>query len=521
MVNYSCEAMSAVTESPLGKAIEGLMQEVIDYRDSLSIPKGNYNARSNLIQRFFAEKIAKRYIETVNKYTGLTIVQIFFKPHFKTCFCTWILFGKGSLNWRGTEQITGILNGQANKLVEGWYPGEFSVKELMILAKSYDVEKGIIKPEMRKEISKYVKCAMGFDIALGFLLEDYLPPNAGVKYLTAKELTAICLHEIGHNLTLVEHAADLYAHQSKFKALEAAFAKQATTKTAIELAKAVAKEAKSNGYENESSMLLGAVNRLEADSGEVKGVNKAEKNIISATIGSAFFLLTKMFSDATTMVFGNPTNEFNRLGQKMKLGDTVINERMWNWQERKADEYAFTHGYGAYQVSSLEKIGKLYGMRGMSSSDIEHLKLVESGKESMSLFLKLRLSFFADMIFQDPRFRSYPPGPERYREILKCTIRELKAHGADGDYVTKYMEDIESILKSLAEMRKTDIYMHESYLNHQLFYKYCTIRSFITWLVDGRVDTELAEVLNDIQELNNNLVTYYGFKFEQLSKKVK
>jgi hypothetical protein len=519
----SLESMEASTGSKLGKELEALWQEVIDYRDT-KLKDVPFKAKCQAIQNFFAKNTAKRFMDIVFKHTGLNIVQVIFKPHFETCFCTWIGIGKGQFNQRGTAQIEGILNGQCNSMVGDWLSNnEFTVRELMVMAKSYDPSKGLIKPEYRKQIASWVKCAMGFDIALGFLSNDYLPANAGCEYLTARELTAIMLHEIGHNLTLVEHAADLYAKQSMFKALEEAFTRQADSKKALQLANETASLARMKGWVKEADALQETASRIAKDL-ETAGKSKnpiSERKIIFSLIGSTFLLLFNVINTAMTVVFGNPTNELNRKGQKKKLGDTIINERMWTWQERKADEYAFSHGYGADQVRGLEKIMKFYNTIGRSAEDIAHQRAIEQAGSNLSILTRINLAAYANFAFQDFGFRMYPPGSARYKEILKLSIKELKNHGASAEYVNKYMRDIEEIISLIDHMSAEDKYFEECLLKYKAFYKLCSIRSFVTWLVDGRVDTELSELIEKINNLNNNLVTYYGHKFEQMAKEKK
>ena len=521
MVKYSLEAMDARVSSKLGTELEALWQEVIDYRDK-DLKGVSFQGKVNAIQTMFAKKIAKRFMDIVYKHTGLYITTVFFKPHFETCFCTWICAGKGALNQRGTQQIEGILNGQANNLVGDLNWNEFTPNELIKMASSYDTTKGIIKPEMRKQIKEWFKCAIGFDLSLGFLSNDYLPKGTDCEYLNARELTAIMLHEIGHNLTLIEHAADMYARQSLFKALENAFKLNATPEKTFVLARAIAKYAKEHGYESDAAKLLEATARAEADFKSTGGSKSPaqEKKFIGSFIASIFYLLFTVIGSTFTSVFGNPTSEFNRMGQKKKLGDTIINERMWTWQERKADEYAFSHGYGADQVKALEKIYAFYRYIGKSEEEIKRITAIEKANSDISLTSKIGCMFWSLVMFTNDSARMYPPGSQRYKEILGQTIRELKNHGASAEYISKYVSDADAIIASIDNMAKEDKYVEECIYRWKAFYKIFSIRSFVSWLIDGRIDTELANIIDSIHSLNDNLMTYYGHKFEQLAKRV-
>ena len=519
----SLEAMQAVTHSKLGSELENLFQEVIDYRDN-SLNGVSFNGRLSAIQSFFAKKIAKRFIDIVWKNTGLNIEAIFFKGSFEVSFCTWICIQKGDeLTARGTQQIVNNLNGQARDWVTKLLGGdEFTVDELIALAKSYDVEKGIIKPQHREQVKKIVRCAIGFDLSLGFLSVDYLPKNSGAEYLTARELTAIMLHEIGHNLTLVEHATDLYARAATFRALEAQFKKTASVEKAVALGKRVASIAASNGYSKDAAALLQAVNQAEKDyqSSGQRVPAPVKKSFIGATVGSAFYLLAIVMEVAYDLTILDQSRALLRLraGQKKKLADMPVSERMWTWQERKADEYAFTHGFGADQVTALDKIIKFYGMIGKSEKDLEALRKAEAKGKSLGLYAKLRLLFWAMASLNDFVYRSYPPTTDRYREILYHTVRELKIHGASGEYVDKYIKDVETILDTIENTSKEDKYMELAQKKYRLFLKYCSLKSFIAWFTNGRAEQELEELMTDIHQLSDNLLGYYEAKLKQLSE---
>ena len=110
---------------------------------------------------------------------------------------------------------------------------------------------------------------------------------------------------------------------------------------------------------------------------------------------------------------------------------------------------------------------------------------------------------------------------QRYKEVLRLTIKELKAHGASAEYVTKYVNDIERIARAINSMSAYDKYFDRQVMRYRLFLKYLSVPSFCKWLIDGRVDSEIEEVINDLQKVNNNMVSYFGYKLEQLANKGK
>ena len=523
MFSLALESMQASVKSKLGSELEALFQEVIDYRDK-NLEDVNFDSKVQAICTYFQKNVAKRMMDIVWKNAGLYIAGIEFKPHFRSSFCTWMCYGHTAPKTQnGTFQIENILNGQANGFVGDLFASkEFTVDELIKIAMSFDVEKGIIKPQFRKDMKKWIQCGIGFDIALGFLAKDYLPKNAGVEYLTARELTAIMLHEIGHNMNLIEHAADMYAHVSAFNALRTYAEKRCTPQQAIELGKYAVAYGTQAGLNKEASRLAGIIESSTKDLASCgkQQLDPTGKNcFVLSMICSAFELLGEAMHIICDIAIADPTRWTFRMSQNKKVGDTIIHDRMWQWEERHADEYAMLNGYGADQVTSLEKIMKVYSLLGRSAKEVEQMQHAERTRQKLSLFSKIHLFSVAHCMLDSPMYMLYPPGSQRYREILKSTIQNLKKFGADAAYVTKYMKDIETILDSIDKMSREDKYLELSMERYKVFMKFTSLGSILSWLTHGRVDTELVELLNDIQKLNANLLSYFAVKFQQLAKK--
>lgn len=531
MISLGTEAMYAVTNSRLGAELDALWQEVIDYRDKNLSGTISFTNKTKLLAEFFYKNTAKKFMQIVWKHTGLNIEEIWFKPYFESCFCTWTCIqSTDEITARGTAQIVNSLNGQADTLLNDTLlmgeanNDEFTVEHLIKLASSYDVTKGIIKKVDREAVKKLVKVAVGFDLSLGFMMKDFLPKNAGIENLTAREITAIMLHEIGHTLTLIEHAADMYAQISSFDALGRAFGRGLTVEKSIDLGKKAGEIGLKAGYTKEASSLIKVANQAEKDMSSTS--NAAEKGramMAKGLFSASWSFLADIFTKAFDILCCDPSGMFYRGsdGKTVKYGDLPSNERMWTWQERKADEYAFTNGYGPEVVEGLTRIDKFYGMIGKSAKDITVIRMAESDMSKLSLFQRLCITHVAHKLYGDPGFRTYPPGAERYKEILRLTIKELKAHGASAEYVTKYINDIERIARAINSMAAYDKYFDRQVKRYRLFLKYLSIPSFAKWLIDGRVDAEIEEVINDLQKVNNNMISYFGHKLEQLAKKGK
>lgn len=531
MLTFGTEAMQSVVNSKLGQELDALWQEVIDYREKNLSGTISFDNKTKLLQEFFYKNTAKRFMQIVFKHTGLNIEEIWFKPYFESSFCTWTCIQSGDeITARGTAQIVDSLNGQADTWINDhiFYgdtgKGEFTPEQLIKLASTYDVTKGIIKKVDRDSVKKIVRVGMGFDLSMGFMMKDFLPKNSGVENLTAREITSIMLHEIGHSLTLIEHAGDMYAQISSFDALERAFSKELTPEKAIAVGKKAAEIGLKAGYTKDATKLSKVVNIAEKELTATSNSNaKGRMAMAKGVFSASWSLISDVFTKAYDLLVCDPSGIFHRGsdGKAVKYGDLPSNERMWTWQERKADEYSFTHGYGPDLVEGMTKTDKFFLMIGKSAKDITVIRKAESDMSKLSLFQKLHITHAAHQLYGDIEFRVYPPGTERYKEVLRLTIKELKAHGASAEYVTKYINDIERIARAINSATAYDKYFERQVKRYRLFTKMLGVASFIRWFVDGRVEAEIEELLDDLQKVNNNMVSYFGYKLEQLAKKGK
>lgn len=529
MFNISLEAMQAQVQSKLGLELDKLWQSVIDYRDNELKSDTSYASRKRKLCKFFEANVAQKFIDIVRKYTGMTVVQVKTLDMFSTgSFCTWIYLGADN-SFKGTFQVEDMLNG--GYLSRYWSMqrsnlNAFTAEELMKLASSYDAIHGCIKPEMRDEVKKIARCTIGFDVTLGFLVEDLLPKNSDVKNFTARELTAIMLHEIGHNMTLIEHAGDMYAHTASFNYLTQSFinTNAGNGAEALKLAKMAAAKADATGNTDAAKKINSIVNKFAADmSAAGASANPvATRKLIEGLLYSIMCILGDLILIPFNFIFGSAVMKkyaSTSAEQKKKFSDIPCNERLCTWQERKADEYAFSHGYGAALALALSKIGQFIRFYGVSEKQAERLRLADELGKNISILEKFKLLVIAPAVCGGYSYTLYPAASKRFKELLKITIQQLKANGAQPEYVAKYMADIDRILDKIEHYDKRDEFMAKAVKGYELFMAYCSIPSFVDMIVHGHVRKEVETLVNELQDVGSNLIDYYGNKFINAAKK--
>lgn len=525
MFDISTEAMVAVLQSKLGKELDALWQEVMDYRDQ-SLQEVSFANKSRSIRKFFEKTTTPKLKDIVWRNVGLNFKDVRITSIFDGSFCTITFFDKtGTDKYEGTLQLEGILN--ADYIQKSWpelkNAGQpLTADDLIRIAESYDVKAGGIKATAKMEIRKIVNSILGFDVDFAFLMEDQLPANAGVANFTPREITSIVLHEIGHTLILVEHAGDCYARMSSFKYLTEAFrqANGQNVEESAKLAEKVAAVMAKKGDKTNAERLIAVTNKLKADM-KTAGSSadpKEAKKLIGGFLTSVFDFIGDIFAISFDLIFGNQQGKRFGNDQKNKKSDLPINHRLVTWAERKADEYTFTHGYGADHVSAQNKNNKFFDRFGISEQQCQKLNEIERLHKGIGLFAKLKLLVFAPLYAGDYSYSLYPAGAKRFRELLNLTIQQLKANCTDSAYIAQYIKDCDYILSVCDNPNSRDQVIANIYRGYDIFMKYVSIPSFFDWIVHGRVKRELDELIEDANAVGNNLLTYYGFKIQQIGK---
>ena len=77
MITISTEAMNAVAQSKLGRELDALWQNVIDYRDS-ELKDVSYVPKARAIKKYFQTNIVSKLKEVVWKNVGLHFSDVWF-----------------------------------------------------------------------------------------------------------------------------------------------------------------------------------------------------------------------------------------------------------------------------------------------------------------------------------------------------------------------------------------------------------------------------------------------------------
>ena len=524
MFDVSTEAMQAQLQSKLGQELDNLWQKVIDYRDNELFGINSFKARYTQINNFFMKNCALKFMDLVWKYVGLWISEVKVSEIWDKGFCSVSYMGGDPKKPYGHIQIANILTGgMLERYLGPIIPQTLAKRDLVEFVNSFDKSIGGIKKECRDQIRSKCQAVIGFDVRTAFLLEDWVAVNSGVTNFTAQEITAVVLHELGHTLTVIEHAADQYARAASFTFLAEAYKAQnaGNVTEAVSLANKTADAAEKFGRPGVAKQLRQAAAMVSKDI--VRAGNAADllatKKLVDGFFSGALGAFIDVFIIPFQMIFGLSNLKLNAADKAKKFGDLPVNARLATWEERKADEYAMAHGYAAPLTSGLRKIDMMMARLGKTEEECARLTEAENLRQKLGIWTIIGMVISAPVACDDYNDMLYPAGSDRFKEVLNTVIRQLKANGADPEYVQKYMKDIEIIKYNIDHYDREAETFAKIIKSYEIMMQYISIPSIFDMLVHGKIKRELDILIDDLQVLTGNLIHYYGLKLQQIANK--
>ena len=210
----SSEAIDFQMSSNLGKALTDLFQSVIDYRENIDYgledrEESRTYIRISRVYGYFKDKIAKKFIDVVEKECGLIIRKLHLDADplqygIDFTYATTIVFDSV---YDAFEMI------DAETATDHSRYSRNGANELEEVCNNLDLHKSkLTTPYFGKGKKRKIDCEMWFSVSSAFLMKDLV---VDTEYFTARELTAIMMHEIGHMMSIIEHSANTYHSWSR------------------------------------------------------------------------------------------------------------------------------------------------------------------------------------------------------------------------------------------------------------------------------------------------------------------
>lgn len=541
------EAIRFQENSQLGRDLESIFQDVLDYKESI-----DYGKRETTDD---AKRLFK--IEQVYNYAVKNLV-----PNFKD-----VLEQDIGLTCKKIRIVGGNANGLTGAMAV--------VVDLSGMSSGFDtnISKAVGKPIVAPESDKQKEAAALFgeladcidletsrvtekqlsdgriitipcvymDVNTMFLMEEFVPASVA-EPLTAKEMAAIYLHEIGHVMTIMEHAADIYVVTERIKKFAGNKRNFETLdeidtyinyidKKVIPKLKQRVKTMKLDGVLTTEIVIIlnSLLNLLSAilagirllTRGASSGVNFSYNvvslllvplnlacSLIGTTVAGIFLILT----NAATLCFAS--NYYDESTKTYKSSDRKNTRNNSFLLERWADEFAIRHGYGDALISALDKIRGAFDYSNIvsgRSSFIAHSSFLWG---IMSLFIWAS-SKYGNIVGKICKTPTYEDDYYRARRILQGMKQRFKEENIPELQCDALLTQLETAEKKVASMKAVE----NTTIIEMLGNIFDNIVDPITWiemLKDGKMNRDFAILQNKLDDISSNKLYSLSYKMMNL-----
>jgi len=504
------EAMNYTTNSEFSKDLISMFEEVIDYRKKVKETAMSLTKVVTEVERFFLKVTAPKLFTAIRKHTGVPLGKLYVSKSFSAMFaCTVDIGGdKGQNMYTTIQRYCGI------ELDE--YEKEYVQKhskhrqlyddELEKLAASFDKRTG--KMAINKIAGKDIKFILFFDYNAAFLAQE--TGHVNLPYLEADEITAIVLHEIGHMMTMFEHAAEAY-----FKAVF-------RNNNILNLVKSGNKfEVIDEGLKYLSKRFPTKKDMFDALSAKIESDRKAYSatggmstfgSLLYVAVVTIFSLIAGVVALPFRVLFNMVEPMLETLESNQKLSDYAVLRKQYKYCEQLADEFVSRHGLSGKLASGL---GKLF-----TWCEVTGLGMIN--RNSSLAWAAAKIPFILTTMFYGDVTDGggdYDRGYDRVTRAMMHLIDVFKNSDMPKEAIEFYLQDYEhcrEVVNSYNKNRKLVEIMNV--LGGMINY---LLRTPVELMFTGRFLSEYNKLHNKAETLVANVMFYHATKLKQLSSKIK
>lgn len=363
-----------------------------------------------------------------------------------------------------------------------------------------------------------------FDLTAAYFSEDLI---LGTKNYTAEEITTIIEHEIGHPVTLLEHASDFLFKThiisetmrgiNKNDPIEQIGATENIINKYIKIIKESGKISKK---------ITGFLGRLAANIFEI--VNKVTKRKINVLFLPLKILMKVLVFGFTFLIFSitiallfigsyfiksvNALLDIYYLQTNLKSADETLSRRKDYFHERLADEFVSRHGMGSYLGSTLIKLNRNINMytAQQTTGNMNASKLTFFGK----VYVRTVKAIYSTFGLTSDTFAfGYEETLERVGRLIQNNMVIFKDRNLAPDISRHYLKDTESLMKSIKDIQKGFVKDKFDKTRETIL----TILHPGTWLTaatTGHLPNDYEKMFSEVENLINNKLFYQAAKIQ-------
>lgn len=543
------EAINFQPESTLGKKLTALFQKVMDYRDNLDYSKvsgegevAQRRYRITKVTEYFTQTASKEFLKILKDEAGLLVRNLIMDggPEAGLNFSFAISLDMSGMGEAAAATIERISGNYEYGAYDYGYGATEAEEDFSHLCDCLDLENATLNKQfygVHKKRQLYVT-KVYFDINVAFLLADYVNTEHYVAPLTAREVAAIMLHEVGHALTVIEHSGDMYATRARLvnfathisngkdpKVAKAAF--DAITKNDLSRLTAKVNEIASRSKSNYLRAAIGTINGLAGCINKLYAATSSDKdtgsytlagvgvvtNLIAMLLNIFFALLSDVVALALGVLIFSELDDMNTYDRNVfgkKAGDSYGNYNRTFTIERWADEFAVRCGYGDALASSLNKMRDAswwYACSPVNSDILNHCTIYSCMVSGyIWVFKKILILTYLDPTGYENDYR-------RAKRILENTLAIFKNDKLTNGMALEWLQKLESIELEIKKAKETK----DSAVAVALVNLLSNVANPIGWmklLYNGRLARDCEVIENNLDALENNKLYALSYAFK-------
>ena len=505
--NTGLEAIDFQHKSKLAQELIDVFQSAIDVRQKVKETTTSAVKIAYEVEHHFFKITAPSLAAIILKHTGIPVGKLYVSKTFSIMFACTVDFDKDEgLNMYTTiQRYCGL---EIDSFVEEYIASKkdkmISPDEIAKLAVNLDTKTG--KMAINKLAGKDIKFLLFFDYNAAFLAKE----SAHVKceYMTAEEIAAIVLHEVGHMITMFEHASDAYFRANVYnKVMINGFIKKAGKFDLIYY-----------GLDFLDSKFPAKKQAIDALRAKVKTHEKNYTGDQTKSVPVFISLLYSLFYSMLVLIcsllfapfrlFEVLSPMITTLENNTKLSDYATLKKQDKYCEQLADEFVSRHGMAAGLNSGLQKIFTWVEVTGLGSMVAHNSSLAWTTAKIPFFILTM---FYGDL---SSGGGSYDREYDRIVRAMNNMLTVFKSEDMSKEALDFYINDYEMCKATIANYNKHRRLTEAMYVVHN------SISYLLTTPLDliftGRFLSEYNKLHDKAEMLIANSIGYHSAKLKQL-----
>ena len=507
--SVAVEGIGYTGYSQLAADLVRLFQSTIDYREKLS---GEPKKVEQVI--IHALKGLEELPKIVAKHTGFDIhkVKVSKTPDMMFAISPFIA------NRMATAVATMRAEGEGyyRELQDSKKYGKIlSYEEYKSISKAIDQGSG--RFDRKKLTPSLISAKIGgtlyFDHLSAFLAKELI--HVSLDYMTAEEIAAIVLHELGHVYDTLETAGYQFRRNELLEQARINFMKNAPEMERLKLIREANKEIKDEVVAQNEEALTYVLDH--EDLPKDQGIPIFIRACILA-LGTLILIPLCLPFKALRFILGISGDISDDVDiWPGKLTDIPSHLKFFQNGETSADAFVVQHGLGAGVVSGLEKIMQYSRLESISSPG----KTPSTNRSSKAAWWYSYGAFILchGVFFASDRLRVHPRDIDRLKKVRRSLIKNLTTPGViPTEMAELILADIDGVDKALVNLSKMTKFVNLHDACREFVVRHLTVGAIIKSITDGKRRIEYTKLIDDIDNMLSNSLYEKSARLAQLAK---